>query len=205
MDTKALQKINCGLFVLTALDDTKQNGCIINTAMQVTSSPLQISVTVNKSNYTTDIIKRTGSFNLSSIDESADFDLFKRFGFASGRDTDKYNGFSDYKTAANGIRYITKGTNAMMSVKVVQTVDVGTHLIFIGEVTQALVLSENPSASYSFYHSNIKPAPKPKTESKENKTKWVCNICGYIYEGENLPEDFICPICKHPASDFSKL
>ncbi len=206
MDLKALQKISCGLFVITALDGTKHNGCIINTAMQVTSSPIQISITVNKSNYTADIISRTGAFNISCIDESADFKLFTRFGFSSGRDTDKFRGFNDCKTAANGLFYITKGTNSMMSAKVVQTIDVGTHLIFIGEITQAIILSDKPSATYSYYHSNIKPAPKASLKPESNKDKkWVCKICGYVYEGEELPEDFICPVCKHPASDFEKL
>jgi flavin reductase (DIM6/NTAB) family NADH-FMN oxidoreductase RutF len=205
MDNKAIQQISCGMFVLTALDGTKQNGCIINTAMQVTSSPLQISVTVNKSNYTTEIISKTGAFNLSCIDESADFELFKRFGFASGRDTDKFLGFSDCKTAANGIRYVTKGTNSYMSAKVVQTIDVGTHLIFIGEITQAQMLSGNPSATYGYYHKNIKPAPPQKQTQNTTKTKWVCKVCGYVYEGDELPNGYICPLCKHPASDFEKM
>ncbi len=205
MDLKALDNINCVIFILTALDGTKQNGCIINTAMQVTLNPIQISVTVNKSNYTTDIIKNSGAFNLCCLDESADFELIKRFGFSSGRDTDKFSNFSDYKTAANGINYTTKGTNSVISAKVVNTVDVGTHIIFIAEVTQTIVLSDKPSATYAYYHKHIKPAPKQENTSDKSKTKWICKICGYIYEGEYLPDDYICPLCKHPASDFEKM
>lgn len=202
MNTNALKNINCGLFVLTAADGEKQNGCIINTVMQVTSSPIKISVTVNKSNYTADMILKTGRLNVSCIDESAKFDLFKRFGFASGRDTDKFADFSDFAAADNGINYITANTNAYMSAEVCDTVDVGTHYIFVAEVTAAEVLSDVPSASYSYYHANIKPAPKAE---KTEKTRWVCMICGYVYEGEELPEDYICPLCKHPASDFRKM
>ncbi|MCD8026525.1 MAG: flavin reductase [Clostridiales bacterium] len=204
MDKKALNNIACGLFVLTARDGAKQNGCIINTVMQVTSAPLKISITVNKSNFTADIIKKTGLFNVSCIDESAEFPLFKRFGFASGRDTDKFSDYGDYKTAANGIHYICKNVNAFISAKVLDVVDVGSHYMFIAEVTDAEVLSDAASATYSYYHQNIKPKPqKPEDEGK--KTRWVCKICGYIYEGDALPDDFVCPICKHPASDFEKM
>lgn len=203
MNKKALNNINCGLFVLTASQNDKQTGCIINTAMQVTSTPLQIAVTVNKTNYTTEVIKNTGLFNISCIDESADFSLFKRFGFSSGRDVDKFDGFTDYKKASNGINYIDKSVNAYLSCEVVNSVDVGTHYMFVALVTDGEVLSENPSASYSYYHTSIKP--KPQKFENTGKTKWVCKICGYVYEGENLPEDYICPICKHPASDFEKI
>ncbi len=202
MNKNALYNIACGLFVLTASDGSKQNGCIINTVMQVTSSPVKISITVNKSNFTTDMILKTKRFNISCIDESADFALFKNFGFSSGRDTDKFAYFNGYKTAENGINYVTVGTNAYFLAKVTDTVDVGTHLIFVAEVEDAEVLSDTPSATYSYYHKNIKPKPQ---ENKSEKTRWVCKICGYIYEGEELPEDFICPICKHPASDFEKI
>ena len=202
MNKNALYNIACGLFVLTTSDGSKQNGCIINTVMQVTSSPVKISITVNKSNFTTEMILKTKRFNISCIDESADFALFKNFGFSSGRDTDKFASFNGYKTAENGINYVTVGTNAYFSAKVTDTVDVGTHLIFVAEVEDAEVLSDTPSATYSYYHKNIKPKPQ---ENKSEKTRWVCKICGYIYEGEELPEDFICPICKHPASDFEKI
>ncbi len=202
MNNSALYNINCGLFVLTACENGKQNGCIINTVMQVTSSPVKISITVNKSNHTTDMILKTGKFNVSCIDESADFSLFKNFGFSSGRDTDKFADFKDFAQAENGINYITKSTNAYFSATVTDTVDAGTHYIFVAEVNEAEVLSEVPSASYSYYHKNIKPKPEKK---QSEKTRWVCKICGYIYEGEELPADYVCPICKHPASDFEKM
>lgn len=202
MDKKAMNNIACGLFVLTAADGNKQNGCIINTVMQVTDTPLKISVTVNKSNYTTSIIEKTKRFNVSVIDESAKFSLFERFGFASGRDTDKFEGFSEMEMAENGIYYIKEATNAYLSAEVVEAVDVGTHIMFVAEVTQAEVLSDVPSATYSYYHMNIKP--KVKVEKGE-KRKFVCKICGYVYEGDYLPDDYICPICKHPASDFEEV
>ena len=199
MNKKALNNIACGLFVLTAADGDKQNGCIINTVVQVTSNPVKISVTVNKNNFTTSIIEKTKAFNVSAIDESADFSLFKHFGFVSGRDTDKFDGFSGYSKAENGINYITESTNSYMSAKVVETLDVGTHIMFIAEVTDAEILSDRPSATYSYYHSSIKPK---FTVEKSEKKKYVCKICGYVYEGDTLPEDFVCPICNHPASDF---
>ena len=202
MDKQAMNNIACGLFVLTAADGNKQNGCIINTVMQVTDTPLKISVTVNKSNYTTSIIEKTKRFNVSVIDESAKFSLFERFGFASGRDTDKFEGFSEMEMAENGIYYIKEATNAYLSAEVVEAVDVGTHIMFVAEVTQAEVLSDIPSATYSYYHMNIKP--KVKVEKGE-KRKFVCKICGYVYEGDYLPDDYICPICKHPASDFEEV
>lgn len=202
MNNSAFNNINCGLFVLTAADGEKQNGCIINTVMQVTSSPAKISITVNKSNYTADIIRKTGSFNVSCIDESADFSIFTRFGFSSGRDTDKFAEFKDCRIASNNIYYITKSTNAYFSAEVTDVIDAGTHYVFIAQVLEAEVISDLPSASYSYYHNNIKPKPAIK---KSVNTRWVCKICGYIYEGEDLPDDYICPICKHPAADFEKL
>lgn len=202
MDNSALFNINCGLFVLTANENGKQNGCIINTVMQVTATPVKISIVVNKDNFTADMILRTGKFNVSCIDESAKFELFTRFGFSSGRDTDKLADYTGYKIAENGICYITESTNAYISANVTDTVDAGTHYIFIAEVTEAEVLSKLPSASYSYYHKNIKPAPEKK---QTEKTRWVCKVCGYVYEGEELPEDFVCPLCKHPASDFEKM
>ena len=202
MNQKALYSINCGLFVLTAEESGKQNGCTINTVMQVSQLPIKISVTVDKSNYTTDMILRTGKFVVSCIDETASFDLFKRFGFVSGRDTDKFADFDAFKAAPNGINYITQSTNAYICANVTDTIDVGTHYMFIAEVSDAEALSDAPSASYSYYHSNIKPAPN---KSATEKSRWVCKICGYVYEGDELPEDFVCPLCKHPASDFERI
>ena len=202
MDISALNNISCGLFVLTAKDGDKQNGCIINTVMQVTATPVKISVTVAKTNHTTDMIKNTGEFVVSCIDETAKFSLFERFGFASGKDVNKFDGFSGYKTTPNGINCITESTNAYICAKVIETVDVGTHYMFIAEVTDAEVLSDKASATYAYYHANIKPKPQVKPSEK---TRWVCKICGYIYEGEELPEDYVCPLCNHPASDFEKV
>lgn len=205
MDNKAMYKLTYGLFVLTAKDGDKDNGCIINTAIQAASSPNQMSICVNKDNYTHEMIVKTGAFNVSVISQEAEFDLFKHFGFQSGRDVDKFKDFPDCKTSANGIKYITKGTNAYLSVKVSQTVDLGSHTMFIGEITDIEVLSETASASYEYYQNNIKPKPQAVRTTEDGQTVWRCVICGYEYVGEELPEDFICPICKHPASDFEKV
>ena len=205
MDNKAMYKLSYGLFVLTAKDGDKINGCITNTAIQVASEPNRISFAINKANYTHDMVKNSGKCNISVISESADFDLFKRFGFASGRDTDKFEGFSDYKTAENGIPYITAGTNAYFSIDIEQTVDLGSHTLFIGTPTAMEVLSADASATYAYYQDNIKPKPEAVGVTSDGKTVWRCKICGYEYVGEELPEDFICPLCKHPASDFEKV
>ena len=205
MDNKAMYKLSYGLFVLTAKDGDKDNGCIINTAIQAASEPNQISICVNKANYTHDMILKTIAFNVSVISESADFSLFKRFGFASGRDTDKFDGFSDYKTGSNSIRYITAGTNAYISVKVDKTMDLGSHTMFVGTITDMEVLSDTASATYAYYFENIKPKPEAVGTTKDGQTIWRCKICGYEYVGEELPDDFICPICKHPASDFERV
>lgn len=197
----AMFKFSYGLFVLTAKEKEKENGCIINTAMQVTAEPKQVSIAVNKANYTCGMIERTGQFNLSFLSEEAKFDIFKHFGFQSGKDMDKFSGYEHTKYGENGIPYVTFGTNAMISVKVNKVVDIGTHLQFIGEVTEEQVLSDAPSATYQYYFDHIKPAPSEKPKQKG----YVCKICGYVYEGDELPEDFICPICKHGAEDFEPI
>ena len=198
MNNKAIFKLTYGLFVLSCFSKGKHNGCIINTAAQVTSSPNRISIAVNKANLTHDIIMETGLFNVSVISEEAQFRLFERFGFQSGRDVDKFEGMVGFQKASNGINYVTKGET---------TVDLGTHTMFIAEVTDMEVLSDVPSATYNFYQENIKPKPQPKPAAAEEtgKTVWRCTVCGYEYEGEEIPEDFICPWCKHPASDFEKV
>lgn len=205
MDKKAMYKLTYGLFVLTAKADGKDNGCIINTAIQAASEPNQMSIAVNKANFTHDMIKQTGEFTVSIISQDADFELFKRFGFQSGRDADKFAGFDAYETGANGIRYITEGTNAYISVKVEKTQDLGSHTMFIGTITDMEVLSQTPSVTYEYYLSNIKPKPQAAGKTESGKTVWRCRICGYEYVGAELPEDFICPLCKHPASDFEKV
>ncbi len=205
MNNKAMHKLTYGLFVLTAYNNGKHNGCIINTAGQVTSDPNRISITVNKSNLTHDMIMENKKFNISIISQDAKFDLFKHFGFQSGRDVDKFEGFSGYKKALNDVNYITEGTNAYISAWVQETVDLGTHTLFIAAVTNMEVLNDVPSASYEYYQNNIKPKPQPISSEKSDKTVWRCTVCGYEYEGEELPEDYICPLCKHPASDFEKV
>ncbi len=205
MNTKAMYKLSYGLFVITSVRGDKDNGCITNTAMQVTSEPNRISVTINKGNFTHDMVKESGKFTVSIISEAASFDLFKRFGFQSGRDVNKFDGFSACKRADNGTMVITDGTNAYISASVVNTVDLGTHTMFIADVTDMEVLSDTPSATYNYYQTNIKPKPEDTGKRVDGKTVWRCKICGYEYVGEELPEDFICPICKHPASDFEKV
>lgn len=206
VDTKAFFKLSYGLFVLTAREGEKDNGCIINTAEQLTSTPCRITIAVNKQNYTHDMIMRTGIFNVSVLTEETPFGVFQNFGFKSGRDTDKFAGFEGAERTANGVMYTTKYTNAVMSGKVVGVHDYGTHTLFVAEVTESKVLSAVPSVTYAYYFANIKPKPQPKPA--EGKV-WICKICGYVYdeakEGvpfEKLPSDWVCPVCKHPKSDF---
>ena len=196
---KTLFKLTYGLFVLSSRDGMKDNGCIINTVMQVTDTPLQIAVAVNKDNYTLQMIEKSRIFNISVLSEDVPFSVFQNFGFQSGRSADKFSQFEYKKRAANDVYYLTEYTNAFISAKVVNMIDCGTHMMIIGEVTQALTLSDTPSVTYDYYFKNIKPKPEVK------KKGYVCKICGYVYEGDVLPEDFICPLCKHPASDFEKL
>ncbi|MDY3828148.1 MAG: ferritin family protein [Clostridium sp.] len=205
MDKKAMYKLSYGLFVLTARDGDKDNGCIINTAIQAASTPNQISICVNKANYTHDMIMKTGAFTVSVISQKATFDLFKHFGFQTGKEVNKFTDFTECNRGENGIYYVTKGTNAYISVKVTKTEDIGSHTMFIGEITDMEVLSEDASATYDYYMNNIKPKPQEVGKTKDGQTIWRCIICGYEYVGEELPEDFICPICKHPASDFKKV
>lgn len=199
--SNAIHKLTYGLFILTARDGEKDNGCIINTVTQVTSEPNRITIAVNKANYTHDMIVRTGEFNVSVLTENSKFETYKHWGFQSGKDTDKLEAIS-FKRAENGITYIADETNAYISAKVVSSIDLGSHTLFIADVTASEVLSDDESVTYSYYHKNIKPS-KPKTEEK--KKGFICTICGYIYEGDTLPDDFICPLCKHPASDFEPL
>ncbi|MEE1228091.1 MAG: flavin reductase [Lachnospiraceae bacterium] len=206
MNNKAMFNLTYGLFVLTVKDEKKANGCIINTAMQQTTEPNRVSITVNKANYTEEVLEKTGVANVSMIDESAPFDLFHHFGFSSGRDKDKFADFSDCKEASNGIPYITKGCNAYLSLKVVNKIDLGSHVLFIADVTDGDVLSDKPSMTYAYYHSNVKPQPK-KQESTGKV--YVCRICGYVYDEAkegvpfaDLPDDWECPICKHGKQDF---
>ena len=205
LDRKAMHKLSYGLFVLTAKEGEKDNGCIINTAIQAASEPNQMSICVNKANYTHDMIMRTGSFTVSVISQKADFDLFKHFGFQTGREVDKFADFNACGRGQNGIYYVTQGTNAYISVKVDKTEDLGSHTMFVGEITDMEVLSDDLSATYEYYMKNIKPKPQEVGKTEDGQTIWRCTICGYEYVGEELPDDFICPLCKHPASDFEKV
>ena len=200
MNKNTMFKISYGLYVLSASENGFDNGCIINTFSQVTDTPLRVSVTINKSNKTCEMIERTGKFNVSILSEDVSFDTFKHFGFQSGRDVNKFDGYTDVKRSENGILYLTSCSNGFVSGKVIQTIDVGTHLIFIAEVEDCDILSDVPSVTYDYYHKNIKPKPQ-----EEKKGGYRCKICGYVYEGDPIPEDFICPLCKHPASDFERI
>ena len=195
INKNSLFKLSYGLYVLSS----ENSACIVNTASQLTDSPLTMSVTVNKNNATCDAIAKCKKFNVSVLSEKATFDLFKHFGFQSSRDVDKFAEFDGKAISENELYYITKGTNAFYSGKVINEIDCGTHTLFIAEVTEALELTNEPSATYDYYHKNIKPKPEAKAQGK-----WVCKICGYVYEGADLPADFICPWCQHPASDFEK-
>lgn len=205
MDKKAMYKLSYGLFVLTAKEAEKDNGCIINTAIQAASEPNQLSICVNKLNYTHDMVLRTGEFTVSVLSQNAKFDLFRQFGFQSGRDVNKFENFDACARGVNGIYYITEGTNAYISVKVKKTEDLGSHTMFIGEITDMEVLSDAPSVTYAYYLENIKPKPQAVGKTESGQTVWRCTICGYEYVGEELPEDFVCPLCKHPALDFEKV
>lgn len=201
INNTAMFKLSYGLFVLTASDGRMSNGCIINTCTQLTQEPLKISICVNKSNYTHELISNSGVFAVSILSEKAPFDIFKRFGFASGRDTNKFYEFTDCEIGENNLPHITGNfSNAFISGKVIEQIDCGTHTLFIADVTEAEVLNNDKSMTYEYYFANVKPKPQP-----EKKRGYVCKICGYVYEGDELPADFVCPICKHPASDFEPL
>ena len=192
--------ISYGLYILTAAENGKDNGCIVNTVSQVTTEPNRIVVAVNKQNYTHDMIMRTGEFNVSILTEKSKFDTYKHFGFQSGKDVDKFESIS-FKRAENGIAYITDEANAVISAKVVSTTDLGTHTLFLADVTDAFKVSDDPSVTYTYYQNNIKTAPAPVAKKKG----FICTICGYVYEGDTLPDDFICPWCKHDVSAFEPI
>ena len=195
----ALNNISYGLFILTAKGEN-YNGCIINTLIQVTSNPQQVSITINKENLTTSIIEKTGVFNVSILDTNTKFDLIKRFGFQSGKTINKFDGFNNFDIAENGVPYITENTNAYISARVVSKIDVGTHITFVAEVTKDCVLNNNQSLTYAYYQANIKPQ-----KITEQKGVYVCRICGYVHDSEVLPTNFICPICKHGVEAFDRV
>ena len=200
IEKEAMYKLTYGLFMLTSTDGAKQNGCIVNTVSMLTDNPKRITVFVNKANYTEELIRKTGVFNVSVLTESTPFSIFEQFGFCSGRDKDKFEG-TNYPKTENGLYYLPEHTNAVLSAKVIDAHDYGTHTLFVAEVTEAKTLSKENSVTYAYYQSNIKPKPQAQ-KAEGNKKRWVCKICGYVYEGEELPDDFVCPLCKHPAEDF---
>ena len=200
MNPKALFNITYGLYVLTARQGDKDNGCIVNSVMQVAEKPVRLALSVSKQNLTCDMIRKTGLFNVSALTTEAEFDLFRRFGFQSGRDADKFQGLTGVKRSENGLTYLTECTNAFLSAKVVDTQDLGTHYLFIAEVTDGEVLGDGWACSYAYYQADIKPKPAPV-----KKKSWVCEICGYVHEGEEVPDDFICPICKHGKEAFKPM
>lgn len=199
MDKKVMYDLSYGLYILTAREGEKDNGCIINTALQVTTTPNRISIAVNKDNYTCGMVERTGVFNVSIIDETAGFDIFERFGFHSGKDTDKTSGI-ELGRGQNGVVYLPAHATGYISCKVMQKVDMGSHIVFFADVTDGEKLSTAAPMTYAFYHKNVKPQPQ-----KSDKKGFRCKICGYVYEGDELPADFVCPICKHGADDFEKI
>ena len=194
IDSKALHAIGYGLYVLTTREGDKDNGCIVNAVSQVSGDPIRIAVSVNKSNHTHDLIRRTGKLNVNSLDVSAPFALFRHFGYQSGRDVDKFAGIAEIRSE-NGIRILPGAVNAWMSLEVEQYLDLDSHGLFLCRVTEAARVSGEETMSYAHYQSHVKPKPQ--------KIKgYVCTVCGYVHEGEELPADFVCPWCKHGAEDF---
>ena len=198
-DLTALFNIGYGLYVVTSNDGKKDNGLIVNTVSQVTNSPNRIAVTINKDNYSHHVIKQTGKMNINCLSVDAPFSVFENFGFRSGRNVDKFEG-SEPLRSDNGLAFLPRYINSFMSLKVEQYVDLDTHGMFICSVTEARVISDVETMTYTYYQNNVKP--RPQTEGKKG---FVCKVCGYIYEGDELPEDFICPLCKHGAADFEPI
>jgi len=199
LDPTALFKIGYGLYVVTSNDGKKDNGLIVNTVVQLTSNPVKVSVTINKSNYSHDVIKQSGIMNVNCLSTEAPFKVFEAFGFKSGRDTDKFADCTPARSS-NGLVVLPRYINSYMSLAVDEYIDFGTHGMFVCSVTESEVISDVETMSYSYYHKNVKP--KPKTE---NKKGYICKICGYIHDEPELPADFECPICKHGAEDFEPI
>ncbi len=200
-DSKALYQLGYGLYVLTTRDSEKDNGCIVNTVMQVASNPLLIAVGVNKQNYTCDMIQKTGVLNINSLTVDTPFELFRHFGYQSGRDIDKFEECTSDRSE-NGLIVLRKHIKGFISLAVDRETDLGSHMLFLCRPTEGKLLSDGETVTYSYYQENIKPKPQPQPEKKQG---FVCRICGYTYEGETLPEDFVCPVCKHGAEDFEPI
>ena len=201
IDATSLFNIGYGLYVVTTNDGKRDNGLIVNAVMQVTSTPNRLAVTINKQNYSHDTVKATGIMNVNCLSVEAPFEVFKTFGFSSGRDTDKFAG-QPVKRSQNKLVYLDKYINSYISLKVENYIDLDTHGMFICSVTEAVNVSKAETMTYTYYHKNVKPKP----EAVQSKTKtYACKICGYVYEGDSLPADFVCPWCKHGAEDFEQL
>ncbi len=198
-DLRALFSIGYGLYVVTSSDGKKDNGCIVNTVTQVTSSPNRVAVTINKDNYTHHVVQQTGIMNVNCLSVDAPFSVFEKYGFASGRNTDKLKDVEELRSD-NGLRFLPQYINAFFSLKVENYVDLGTHGMFICSITESRVITKAETMTYTYYQKNVKP--KPETEGKKG---FVCKVCGYVYEGDELPDDFVCPLCKHGAADFEPI
>lgn len=200
MDKQVLGQLSYGLFVLTTKSNQKHNGCIINTAFQITEQPCQLCIVVNKSSYSHELLIREKVFNISILNEEADFNLVKHFGFQSGRVSNKFENFKDCALSANRLLYITKGCNGYISVNINLCVDLSTHTMFIGEITDMVRLNQIDSVTYSYYHAHIKP-----TKKSDQQNVYRCSACGYEYIGDKMPDDFICPWCGLTAEAFEKV
>ncbi len=199
IDSKALFKIGYGLYVVTSRDGDKDNGLIVNTVTQLTDTPLRVAVNINKLNYSHDIVKKTGVLNVNCLNIEAPFSIFQEYGFVSGRDKNKFEG-KEIVRSANGVAVLTNYVNSVISLKVDQYVDLGTHGMFICSVTESKVINNVETMTYNYYQANVKPKPQPT-----KKKGYVCKVCGYVYEGDELPEDIVCPLCKHGAADFEEI
>lgn len=197
MDPKALFQITYGLYLLTTRQQGEDNGCIINTVMQIAENPDRLAIAVSKRNLSCSMLQKTRVFNVSALTESTDFSLFQRFGMQSGRNVDKFEGFPHVARTENGLYRLTEHTNAYLSGRVVDELDLGTHMLFIAEVTDGQVLSQEPPCTYTYYQTRIKPKPAPA-----KKKGWVCEVCGYVHEDGEPPEGFVCPICQHGREVF---
>lgn len=199
IENSALFKISYGLFVVTSNDGTRDNGLIVNTVSQITDSPIRVAVAINKKNYSHDTIKETGKMNVCCLSADAPFSVFETFGFKSGRDTNKFDGITPVRSE-NNLAVLPEFINGFISLEVESYIDMGSHGMFICTVSEAKSISDKESMTYTYYQKNVKPKPEA-TKSKG----YVCKICGYVFEGDSLPEDFVCPWCKHGASDFEKI
>lgn len=196
----ALFCISYGLYLLTTRTAERDNGCIINTAMQVSDNPNQVLVAVNTSHLTAEMLQKSGQLNLSVLSTAADFPLYQHYGFQSGRKVDKFADATHLQRSKNGLWYLTRGTNAFLSAEVEQMWDIGSHILFLATVGERAVLNGEESATYAYYRERVKPAPE-KTGAKG----FACRVCGYRYPGETLPPDFVCPICGHGVADFEPI